>query len=149
MYIILYAGKFKHGCWLHSFIHLCYHYTPNGPPSTRPPCIIRVFPCCARTPKTIFLKGRGVLPISSSHAKLPKVCDATMNIFLRQTWALIRKNLLIICLRRPVTTFIRALAVPMIIVLILAYMRDLFATPLTYGISSPHDVSARKEEILS
>ena len=47
------------------------------------------------------------------------------------------------------TTFIRALAVPMIIVLILAYMRDLFATPLTYGISSPHDVSARKEEILS
>ena len=70
-----------------------------------------------------------------------------MNLLIRQIWALIRKNLLIICLRRPITTFIRALAIPMAVVLVLAYTKDFFATPLTYGISSPHAVGRLKRRV--
>lgn len=64
----------------------------------------------------------------------------TMNLFLRQVWALIRKNLLIICLRRPISTFIRAFAIPLAVILILAYSKDFFASPVHWGISSPHNV---------
>lgn len=64
-----------------------------------------------------------------------------MNLFLRQIWALIRKNLLIICLRRPISTFIRALAIPLAIVLIVAYSKEFFASPQKWGVSSSHPVS--------
>ena len=64
-----------------------------------------------------------------------------MNLLIRQIWALVRKNLLILCLRRPITTFIRAFAFPLVVVLVVCYTKDFFASPLTFGISSPHDVS--------
>ncbi|KAJ4289655.1 hypothetical protein N0V90_010984 [Kalmusia sp. IMI 367209] len=68
-----------------------------------------------------------------------------MNLLIRQIWALVRKNLLIICLRRPISTFIRALAIPLVVVLVLAYSKDFFATPLKYGISSPHTIRSLKD----
>jgi ATP-binding cassette subfamily A (ABC1) protein 3 len=63
-----------------------------------------------------------------------------MNLFLRQILALIRKNLLIIVARRPVSTFIRAIALPLIVVLVIAYSKNFFAAPETWGVSSPHTV---------
>ncbi|KAF1967338.1 P-loop containing nucleoside triphosphate hydrolase protein [Bimuria novae-zelandiae CBS 107.79] len=68
-----------------------------------------------------------------------------MNLFTRQIWALVRKNLLIICLRRPISTFIRALAIPLVVVLVLVYTKEFFASPLTNGISSPHPIRSLKD----
>jgi ATP-binding cassette subfamily A (ABC1) protein 3 len=64
-----------------------------------------------------------------------------MNLLLRQIWALVRKNLLLICVRRPVSTFIRAFALPLVIVLVLAYSKNFFASPQTWGVSNAHNVS--------
>lgn len=65
-----------------------------------------------------------------------------MSLLIRQIWALVRKNLLLICVRRPISTFIRAVAIPLVVVLVLSYTKDFFASPLKYGISSPHNVSS-------
>ncbi|KAJ4347964.1 uncharacterized protein N0V89_009336 [Didymosphaeria variabile] len=68
-----------------------------------------------------------------------------MSLLIRQIWALVRKNLLIICLRRPISTFIRALAIPLVVVLVLSYTKEFFASPLKYGISSPHTIRSLKD----
>ncbi len=64
-----------------------------------------------------------------------------MNLLLRQIWALIRKNLLAIVVRRPIYTFIRAIVLPLVIVLVLAYSKDFFASPSHWGTSAVHNVS--------
>jgi ATP-binding cassette subfamily A (ABC1) protein 3 len=64
-----------------------------------------------------------------------------MNLLLRQIWALIRKNLLLICVRRPISTFIRAFALPLVIVLVVGYSKEFFASPQHWGVSYPHHVS--------
>lgn len=64
-----------------------------------------------------------------------------MNLLLTQIWALIRKNLLLLCIRRPISTLIRAFVLPLVIVLIIAYSKSFFSSPQHWGISSPHDVS--------
>jgi hypothetical protein len=64
-----------------------------------------------------------------------------MNLLLRQIWALVRKNLLLICVRRPISTFIRAFALPLVIVLVLAYSKNFFSSPQHWGVTSPHNVS--------
>jgi ATP-binding cassette subfamily A (ABC1) protein 3 len=66
-----------------------------------------------------------------------------MNLLTRQIWALVRKNLLLLCVRRPIYTFIRAFALPLVIVLIIAYSKNFFASPQHWGVSSPHNVSTR------
>jgi ATP-binding cassette subfamily A (ABC1) protein 3 len=63
-----------------------------------------------------------------------------MNLLLRQIWALIRKNLLLICVRSPITTFIRAFAIPLAIVLIIGYSKTFFASSQHWGVSSAHQV---------
>ncbi|KAF2024589.1 P-loop containing nucleoside triphosphate hydrolase protein [Setomelanomma holmii] len=68
-----------------------------------------------------------------------------MNLLLRQIWALIRKSLLLICVRRPISTFIRAFAIPLIIVLVVGYSKNFFASPQTWGISSPHNIRTLKD----
>ncbi|KAK7187167.1 ABC transporter [Paraphaeosphaeria sporulosa] len=68
-----------------------------------------------------------------------------MSLLIRQIWALIRKNLLLICLRRPILTFIRAVAIPLVVVLVLSYTKEFFASPLKYGISSPHNTRSLQE----
>ncbi|KAF1844873.1 P-loop containing nucleoside triphosphate hydrolase protein [Cucurbitaria berberidis CBS 394.84] len=68
-----------------------------------------------------------------------------MNLLLRQIWALIRKNLLLICVRKPVVTFIRAIALPLAIVLVVAYSKEFFSTPQHWGVSSPHNIRSLKD----
>jgi ATP-binding cassette subfamily A (ABC1) protein 3 len=64
-----------------------------------------------------------------------------MNLLTRQIWALIRKNLLLVCVRRPIFTFIRAFALPLVIILVIGYSKNFFASPQHWGVSSVHDVS--------
>lgn len=64
-----------------------------------------------------------------------------MNLFLRQIWALMRKNLLLICIRRPFYTFFRAIALPLVVILVVAYSKNFFSSPEHWGLSSPHSVS--------
>jgi hypothetical protein len=78
--------------------------------------------------------------LNSFLCSFPISFTVVMNLFLRQIWALIRKNLLIIVVRRPVSTFIRAIALPLVVVLVIAYSKNFFASPETWGISSPHSV---------
>jgi len=59
---------------------------------------------------------------------------------LRQTWALVRKNLIINARRHSVTTIIRAFLLPVIFVGFLSYSRILFLPPSRYGIGSPEPV---------
>jgi hypothetical protein len=67
-----------------------------------------------------------------------------MNLLFRQIWALTRKNIIILCARRPISTFIRALAIPLIVVLIVAYSKTFFASPAHWGVSSPYAVSFQR-----
>lgn len=64
-----------------------------------------------------------------------------MNLLYRQIWALVRKNWLLICLRRPVSTFFRALVLPLVVILVLAYSKNFFASSEHWGISAAHNVS--------
>jgi ATP-binding cassette subfamily A (ABC1) protein 3 len=66
-----------------------------------------------------------------------------MDLLFRQIWALVRKNLLLICVRRPIYTFIRALALPLVIVLVVAYSQNFFASPQFWGVSNSRGVSQR------
>ncbi|PVH98722.1 P-loop containing nucleoside triphosphate hydrolase protein [Periconia macrospinosa] len=70
-----------------------------------------------------------------------------MNLLLRQTNALIRKNLLIVCVRRPVSTSIRALLIPIAIVLLVAYSKAFFASPQHWGVSSPHHLRSFQDSL--
>jgi len=69
-----------------------------------------------------------------------------MNLLLRQIWALLRKNLLLTCVRRPIYTFIRAFALPLVIVLVIGYSKNFFSSPQTWGVSSPHNVSSESRK---
>jgi hypothetical protein len=64
-----------------------------------------------------------------------------MDLLFRQIWALMRKNLLLVCLRRPITTFIRALAIPLVVILVVAFSKTWFASSGHWGVSSAHQVS--------
>ncbi|KAF2121214.1 hypothetical protein BDV96DRAFT_609380 [Lophiotrema nucula] len=66
-------------------------------------------------------------------------------LLLRQILVLIRKNLLIICARRPISTFIRAIAIPLLVVLITAYVKDFFASSTNWGVSAPHMLRSFKD----
>ncbi|KAF2688847.1 P-loop containing nucleoside triphosphate hydrolase protein [Lentithecium fluviatile CBS 122367] len=68
-----------------------------------------------------------------------------MNLMLRQTWALTRKNLTIICLRRPISTLIRALIIPLAVVLLVSFSKEFFASPQNWGISSQHTIRSLKD----
>jgi len=64
-----------------------------------------------------------------------------MDLLFRQIWALMRKNLLLVCLRRPITTLIRALAIPLVVVLVIAFSKTWFASGGNWGVSSVRQVS--------
>ncbi|KAF2728683.1 P-loop containing nucleoside triphosphate hydrolase protein [Polyplosphaeria fusca] len=68
-----------------------------------------------------------------------------MNLLLRQLWALIRKNLLIIVARRPISTFIRAVAIPLVVVLVVAFSKNFFASSQHWGVSSPHEIHSLED----
>ncbi|KAF2494982.1 P-loop containing nucleoside triphosphate hydrolase protein [Lophium mytilinum] len=52
----------------------------------------------------------------------------------RQVWALTKKNLVIAVLRRPISTFIRAFLVPLLIVLLVGYSQDFFSSDEHHGV---------------
>lgn len=56
---------------------------------------------------------------------------------MRQTWTLTKKNLLIVLVRHGFFTTIRAFLAPIIFMFILAYVRNFFVPPSTFGIGSP------------
>ena len=55
-------------------------------------------------------------------------------LFLRQTWTLTWKNLLIVLYRHPLSTPLRCFLLPVIFIGFLAYARNLFIPPAHYGI---------------
>ncbi len=58
----------------------------------------------------------------------------------RQIWTLTKKNLVIAVKRHPWSTVIRAFLLPIIIVTVLAYTRNLFIPPSYFGIATPRNV---------
>lgn len=64
-------------------------------------------------------------------------------LLLRQIWALLHKDLLILCLRRPVGTLIRAVVVPVVVVLLVGYGQNLFVNTSYYGVSARRAVCNR------
>ncbi|KAI9370395.1 hypothetical protein BJX61DRAFT_544684 [Aspergillus egyptiacus] len=63
-----------------------------------------------------------------------------MLLFLRQTWTLILKNLLVVLVRPLFTTSLRALILPVCFVAFISYARNLFIQPAIYGIGEPSRV---------
>jgi len=63
-----------------------------------------------------------------------------MALLFRQIQALMRKNLLLVCSRRPITTFIRALAIPLVVILVIAFSKTWFASGGHWGVSSARQV---------
>lgn len=57
-------------------------------------------------------------------------------MLLRQTWTLIRKNLLIVLVRHPYSTPLRCFLLPVIFTIFLAYARNLFSPASRFGIAS-------------
>ena len=59
-----------------------------------------------------------------------------MALFQRQIWTLIRKNIRIVLLRHPASTLFRAFWLPVVYVIILGYIRNIFIPPSQYGIAT-------------
>lgn len=58
----------------------------------------------------------------------------------RQTWTLVKKNLIVVLFRHPFTTPFRCFLLPVIYTLFLAYARNLFIPASKYGIGDPSPV---------
>lgn len=63
----------------------------------------------------------------------------------RQIWTLTKKNLVIAVRRHPWSTLIRAFLLPVIVVAVLAYTRNLFIQPSYFGIAEPRPVKSLVE----
>ncbi|KAK2816018.1 hypothetical protein FQN49_008065, partial [Arthroderma sp. PD_2] len=78
--------------------------------------------------------------------------------FIRQVWALTKKNFLVALVRPYITTPLRAFLLPVILIAFLSFARNLFVVPSTYGIapSTPllalgdalHSVSSSRKEVV-
>lgn len=64
----------------------------------------------------------------------------TMPMFIRQVWTLVKKDLLVAAVRRPISTTIRALILPLAIVFIVSYAQYFFNPPQHFGLSEPTSV---------
>ncbi|KAI9825711.1 MAG: hypothetical protein M1826_006895 [Phylliscum demangeonii] len=62
--------------------------------------------------------------------------------FLRQTWALTKKNLLIALVRHRISTLIRAFFLPVAFMLFLAFARNLFLPNNYYGIATSRPIQS-------
>ena len=60
-----------------------------------------------------------------------------MPAVVRQTWTLVQKNLLIAALRRPISTSLRALVIPLTIVLVVSYAQYFFNPSQHFGVGHP------------
>ena len=68
-------------------------------------------------------------------------------MFLRQLWTLVKKDLLVAAVRRPISTTIRAVILPLAIVLILSYAQYFFNPPQRFGIGEPSPVLSLTDAI--
>jgi hypothetical protein len=59
-----------------------------------------------------------------------------MALFQRQIWTLIRKNIRIVLMRHTASTLFRAFWLPVIYVVILGYIRNIFIPPSKFGIAT-------------
>ncbi|KAL8243907.1 hypothetical protein R6Q59_010165 [Mikania micrantha] len=66
-------------------------------------------------------------------------------LFPRQVLVLAYKNTLIAFIRRPVSTLLRALALPILIAWFFSYARNFFAAPARYGIGTPNPVRSLQD----
>lgn len=61
-------------------------------------------------------------------------------LFFRQTWALVKKNLLVVFVRHGISTPIRCFILPVVFVIFLTFARNLFVPPSKFGIGEPNPV---------
>ena len=69
--------------------------------------------------------------------------------FLRQTWALSKKNLLIIVRRHWFSTLIRALILPLGYILLISYVRLFFLPPSVYGFGEAETIRSPADAFTS
>ncbi|KAF2802707.1 P-loop containing nucleoside triphosphate hydrolase protein [Mytilinidion resinicola] len=67
----------------------------------------------------------------------------------RQVWALTKKNLVIAVIRRPISTFIRAFLVPLLIVLLVGYSQDFFSSDEHHGVGPELTVPSLEDALHS
>jgi hypothetical protein len=71
-----------------------------------------------------------------------------MGVF-RQTRVLAQKDLKIVAFRRWLTTFLRALALPIAYIIFIAYARNFFLPPSKYGIGTPRPILDLTTEVFN
>jgi ATP-binding cassette subfamily A (ABC1) protein 3 len=69
------------------------------------------------------------------------------NATLRQTWALMRKNLIINLRRQYFSTVIRAFIFPILFVAIVSFSRNILLPPSNYGVGSPAPVRSLRDAL--
>ena len=67
--------------------------------------------------------------------------------FARQTWALVKKDLIILLRRRWLSTVVRALIFPVVLTVILAYIKVWTATSGTYGVGTPSAIRSLSDAL--
>jgi len=72
-----------------------------------------------------------------------------MALLLRQTRTLISKNFLIVFLRHPIATVLRALLLPIALTLFLSFARNLFVPPAHFGIGTPRAIRSLTDGLLA
>ncbi|KAF2090548.1 putative ABC transporter [Saccharata proteae CBS 121410] len=60
--------------------------------------------------------------------------------FIRQTWTLTRKNLLIALVRHPWSTILRAILLPILFMFFISYAKNFFVPPSSFGVGSSNPV---------
>lgn len=70
-----------------------------------------------------------------------------MPALARQVWTLVKKDLLIAAVRRPISTTIRALILPLAVVLIVSYAQYFFNPPQHFGVGRPAPVLSLPDAI--
>lgn len=68
-------------------------------------------------------------------------------MFLRQVWTLVQKDLLVAAVRRPISTPIRAIILPLAIVLIVSYAQFFFNPPQRFGVGGPRPVLSLSDAV--
>lgn len=63
-------------------------------------------------------------------------------LFFRQTWTLVKKNILIVLFRHAFSTPLRCFLLPVIFTGFLAFARNLFIPPSVFGVGTPHPVQS-------
>ena len=67
--------------------------------------------------------------------------------FARQIWTLTKKNLLVALVRRPLSTVLSAFLLPIIVVALLTFVRNLIIPPSYFGIATPTPVRSLEDAV--